>query len=98
MDSKCAWNYLRKIKHALRLHKLSPPVRRIVIGIVGSLLLLLGVAMVFLPGPAVVMIPLGFAVLATEFPWARKWLHKARDLFNQARKKIRRRRAASRAG
>ena len=35
--------------------------------------MLVGVAMIVLPGPAFVVIPLGLAVLATEFVWAR-WL------------------------
>ena len=98
MDSNRAWKYLRKIKRALHLHKLSPGVRRIVVGMVGSVVLLVGAAMVFLPGPAFVMIPLGLAILATEFPWARTWLHKASSLFKQGRERFRRRRAAQRSG
>jgi len=30
--------------------------------------------MIVLPGPAVVVIPIGLAILATEFIWARKIL------------------------
>jgi tellurite resistance protein TerC len=48
--------------------------RRIVILIIGTTVLLIGVAMVFLPGPAVAVIPVGLAILATEFAWARRWL------------------------
>jgi hypothetical protein len=49
-------------------------IRRIVIAIVGGLVLALGVAMLVLPGPAVVVIPAGLAILATEFEWARRLL------------------------
>jgi tellurite resistance protein TerC len=35
---------------------------------------LIGVAMIVLPGPAIVVIPAGLAILATEFAWARRWL------------------------
>lgn len=45
--------------------------RRVVV--VGGTTLLAGVAMLMLPGPAFIVIPLGLAILATEFVWAR-WL------------------------
>ena len=53
--------------------------RRIVISVVGMTVLLIGVAMIVLPGPAVVVIPVGLAILATEYAWARRWLRFARE-------------------
>jgi tellurite resistance protein TerC len=65
--------------------------RRIVISVVGGTVLLLGFAMVVLPGPAIVVIPAGLAILGLEFAWARRWLRKVRartsdlaDRFNGA--------------
>ncbi|MGH8593212.1 MAG: PGPGW domain-containing protein [Gammaproteobacteria bacterium] len=52
--------------------------RRAAICIIGTIVLLLGVVMLVLPGPALLVIPAGLAILAMEFPWARKWLHVAR--------------------
>lgn len=52
--------------------------RRAVVAMIGFTVLLIGVAMVVLPGPAVIVIPLGLAILATEFVWARRLLQKAR--------------------
>ena len=52
--------------------------RRVVVFVFGSTVLLIGIAMIVLPGPAVVVIPLGLAILATEFVWARKWLDYAK--------------------
>src|SRR5579872_6860319 len=52
--------------------------RRVVIMIIGSLVLLVGIAMIFLPGPAVVVIPAGLAILATEFAWAQSLLERGR--------------------
>lgn len=49
--------------------------RRAVLAVVGTTVLILGVLMIFLPGPAIVVIPLGLAILGTEFVWAR-WLLK----------------------
>ena len=48
--------------------------KRIVITVIGFTVLLLGAAMIVLPGPAIVVIPAGLAILATEFVWARKLL------------------------
>lgn len=48
--------------------------RKIVILIVGMTVLLFGVALLVLPGPAFIVIPAGLAILATEFAWARRWL------------------------
>ena len=53
--------------------------RRIIIGIVGTTVLLLGIALIFLPGPAFVVIPVGLAILATEFAWAAHWLKVLRE-------------------
>ncbi len=50
--------------------------RRVVILIVGSSILLIGVVMIFLPGPAILIIPVGLGVLSIEFAWARLWLMK----------------------
>ena len=52
--------------------------RRAVVAVIGFTVLLIGFAMVVLPGPAVVVIPLGLAILATEFVWARRLLDRAR--------------------
>lgn len=52
--------------------------KRIAIGIVGGSVLLVGVAMIVLPGPAFVVIPAGLAILSLEFAWARIWLKKVK--------------------
>ena len=48
--------------------------RKVVVAVIGATVLALGVALIVLPGPAVVVIPLGLALLGTEFLWARKLL------------------------
>jgi len=53
--------------------------RRVVVAVVGMTVLLFGVALLVLPGPAFVVIPVGLAILATEFAWARRWLHYVRQ-------------------
>ena len=52
--------------------------RRIVITLTGFTVLLVGFAMIVLPGPAFVVIPAGLAILGLEFAWARHTLRALR--------------------
>lgn len=52
--------------------------KRIGVLVVGSTVLAVGVALIILPGPAFLVIPLGLAILAIEFAWARRWLRSVR--------------------
>ena len=53
--------------------------RRIVVGVVGATVLLIGIIMIVTPGPALVVIPVGLAILSIEFTWARLWLKRLRE-------------------
>ena len=53
--------------------------RRIAVAVVGGTVLAIGIALLVLPGPALVVIPVGLAILGIEFAWARRWLHRARE-------------------
>jgi tellurite resistance protein TerC len=53
-------------------------VRRLVVAVVGLSLVAVGLALVVLPGPALLLIPAGLAVLAIEFEWARRLLRRIR--------------------
>jgi tellurite resistance protein TerC len=55
-------------------------IKRVIVSVVGATVLLIGVALLVLPGPAFVVIPVGLAILATEYAWARRWLRKARRI------------------
>lgn len=57
--------------------------KRIVITVVGSSVLLLGIIMIVTPGPAFVVIPVGLAILAVEFVWARQWLKRLREMISR---------------
>jgi tellurite resistance protein TerC len=60
------------------------PLWRLIILVVGSTVVLAGVAMLVLPGPAIVVIPAGLAILATEFAWAARLLHRAKAQIKNA--------------
>jgi tellurite resistance protein TerC len=52
--------------------------KRMVKVVVGFTLLAIGIALIFLPGPAFVVIPVSLAILAGEFVWARRLLRKVK--------------------
>jgi uncharacterized protein (TIGR02611 family) len=60
--------------------------KRIVIAMIGFTVLAIGVSMIVLPGPAIVVIPAGLGILATEFVWARSLLHRIRERADRMRK------------
>ena len=66
-----------------------PWARRIVVAVIGGSIVLLGIAMVVLPGPAIVVIPLGLGVLGLEFAWARYWLRKLRNTASDVVNRVR---------
>jgi uncharacterized protein (TIGR02611 family) len=55
-------------------------VRRVIVSVIGVTVLLIGIALLVLPGPAFIVIPVGLAILATEYAWARRWLKKVRGI------------------
>jgi uncharacterized protein (TIGR02611 family) len=62
-----------------------PRLRKALVAIIGGTIILLGLALIVLPGPAVVVIPLGVAILATEFTWARRVLKRGKLLVDKVR-------------
>ena len=52
--------------------------RKVGVAVIGAAVLAVGVALIVLPGPAIVVIPLGLAILATEFLWARRLLRRVK--------------------
>lgn len=58
-----------------RVHRLpaGPIIWRVLIGLVGTVVVIAGVVLLPLPGPGWVIIFIGLGILATEFKWA-EWL------------------------
>ena len=53
--------------------------KRMAIAVIGISVLAVGVVMIVTPGPALVFIPVGLAILGLEFAWARLWLKRLRE-------------------
>ncbi len=58
-------------------------VRKFFILLIGLTVLFIGTLMIFLPGPAFIVIPAGLAILASEFLWAKKILEKMKGKTKQ---------------
>ena len=60
--------------------------KRLAITVIGFTVLATGIAMIVLPGPAIIVIPVGLALLATEFVWAKKLLMVVQNRIERMRK------------
>ena len=70
------------------LHQRSHPVlRRVVVAVIGFTLLGVGVALLVLPGPGLLIIAAGVAVLSLEFEWAGRLVARARSIVDRLRRK-----------
>lgn len=58
--------------------------RRIAVTVVGALFVLAGLAMLVLPGPGILVIVLGFAILGTEYAWAAAALERTKRAATKA--------------
>jgi uncharacterized protein (TIGR02611 family) len=61
--------------------------KRIAVFVVGVALVAGGIALLVLPGPGLLVIIAGLAVLATEFAWAERLLDQAKDRAAKATEK-----------
>lgn len=62
--------------------------RRVAILLIGSSVLLLGAALLVLPGPGIPFVLLGLVILSAEFVWARRWLGRVRQRLAEAGKRV----------
>ena len=59
------------------------------VGVIGSSILLAGTLMLVLPGPGIVVMVIGLAILATEFAWADALLIRARQQAGRVKTRLR---------
>jgi len=62
--------------------------KRIAVSVLGLVLLAAGLVMMVLPGPGILVIIAGLAVLATEYVWAERALNLAKQKAEQAKNKV----------
>lgn len=71
--------------------------RRVAVTLVGAALLLAGAVMLVTPGPGLLVVIAGLAVLASEYVWAQRALEAAHRRAVRSRDKLRQRRDLGRA-
>lgn len=81
---KVAWQH--RLNRKLGLDKM-PVIRKVIYTVVGLTILLIGIAMIVLPGPAVIVIPIGLAILASEYTWAQRIIRRGRIFVARARRR-----------
>jgi uncharacterized protein (TIGR02611 family) len=78
---------VQRLEKQRERHRQRPLVIRVLYIVVGFTLLLGGLAMLVLPGPAFIVIPIGLALLSLEFAWAEGLLERALEQGEVARRK-----------
>jgi Putative transmembrane protein (PGPGW) len=78
---KWYWIWVNRLGLANR-----PRVRKPIVAVIGSTVVLFGLALLVLPGPAMLVVPLGLAILATEFAWARRLIRRGGVAWRKARR------------
>lgn len=63
-------------------------IRRIMITIAGVTVLAIGVTLLVLPGPGIIVLMIGMAILATEYEIARVWLRKAKQKYHDGKRRL----------
>ncbi|MGI9100745.1 MAG: PGPGW domain-containing protein [Solirubrobacteraceae bacterium] len=77
VDEPSKPSLVQRLERQRERHRQRPFVVRMLYIVVGFTLLAAGVAMLVLPGPAFVVIPIGLALLSLEFAWAENLLERA---------------------
>lgn len=62
-----------------------PKLRKLIVGVIGGTVVLIGIALIVLPGPSTIVIPIGLIILASEFAWARWILRRGKEAFHEVR-------------
>ncbi len=80
---KRAWQ--KRVNERLGLDRM-PVVRKVVYSVLGVTIILLGIVMIVLPGPAILVIPIGLAILASEYAWARRVIRRGTVFLGRVRR------------
>jgi uncharacterized protein (TIGR02611 family) len=74
-----------RLHHHLHRNRAMSATTKLVVTLVGSAVLTAGLIMMVTPGPGLLGIVAGLAILATEWDWADRWLTAARRKLHEAR-------------
>jgi uncharacterized protein (TIGR02611 family) len=84
-DEAAGRSWGQRVHHHLHRNRAMSATTKLVVTIVGSAVLTAGLIMMVTPGPGLVGIVAGLAILATEWDWADRWLRAARRELHEAK-------------
>jgi uncharacterized protein (TIGR02611 family) len=82
---------MERLRRQRERHQLRGRVYRITFVMAGFTVLATGIALLVLPGPGLLVIALGLAMLALEFAWAERWLERTLDRLERIKEAAQRR-------
>lgn len=62
--------------------------KKIIVGVIGVTIVVIGFAFFVLPGPGLLIVIIGLAVLASEFMWAKRLLDQAKGHYDKAKNRV----------
>ena len=86
--------FMERVRERRERHRERSRVVRAAVVLAGFVVVLVGVALIPLPGPGLLVVAVGLAVLALEFAWAERMLERTVNRMEQATETVKR---ASRA-
>ena len=63
---------------------MNPALKRVIVGVVGGFVTLIGVVALVAPGPGWLIVFTGLGILATEFAWAGRIMMRTKEMANKA--------------
>jgi len=63
-------------------------VKSSLLSVLGFILVALGLVFIILPGPAILFLPLGLALLSLEYDWAKIWLRRCQRWMRKSAVKL----------
>ncbi len=59
-------------------------IKNSLITLIGFILVAIGVIFILLPGPAIIFLPLGLALLSLQYDWAKVWLNRCQRMMRKS--------------
>jgi uncharacterized protein (TIGR02611 family) len=81
--------WLRRLHARAHANPVTSLVTKLAVTCVGVLVIVAGLVMMVAPGPGIVAIILGLAILSTEWEWADRWVDRLRAYAHEAAQKAR---------
>lgn len=94
MEERPRRRFVEKVRERRERHRQRSRIVRAAVALAGFVVVLAGLAAIPLPGPGLLIVAAGLAILALEFAWAERWLERTIEQVDAAGDKVKR---ASRA-